>query len=200
MEKEFDYNGNELRYLFKTSGAGDDVILMHGYHFKAETWEESNTINILSDAGFNTYSLDMPGYPNSKSRFDLDDDGMVDLIEKFRRNVIGSNIHLLGASASGYYALLYAMKHQDKLKSLVLVAPADTMNLSDEKLEKIKVDVLLIYGSEDGLIRDADRLKELMENSKIEIIKGTHHACYLEKPTEFNEILKEFLMDHISTG
>ncbi|MDP8012941.1 MAG: hypothetical protein RAK22_02460, partial [Nanoarchaeota archaeon] len=81
MEKEFDYNGNKLRYLFEASNAGDNVILMHGYHFKAETWEESNTVDTLFNAGFNTYSLDMPGYPNSKSRFNLDVNEMVNLIE-----------------------------------------------------------------------------------------------------------------------
>ncbi len=62
-------------------------------------------------------------------------------------------------------------------------------------LLKIKVPTYIITGEEEKLapIKNSVRLKNLIDNSRMEIIKGAGHFVMLEKPGEFNRIVKEFL-------
>ena len=62
-------------------------------------------------------------------------------------------------------------------------------------LLKIKVPTFIITGKEEKLapIKNSVRLKNLIDNSRMEIIEGAGHFVMLEKPAEFNRILKEFL-------
>ena len=62
-------------------------------------------------------------------------------------------------------------------------------------LLKIKVPTYIITGREEKLapIKNSVRLKNLIDNSKMEIIDGAGHFVMLEKPAEFNRIVTEFL-------
>ncbi len=62
-------------------------------------------------------------------------------------------------------------------------------------LLKIKVPTYIITGEEEKLapIKNSVRLKNLIGNSRMEIIKGAGHFVMLEKPREFNRIVSEFL-------
>lgn len=64
-----------------------------------------------------------------------------------------------------------------------------------EILLKIKVPTYIITGKEEKLapIKNSVRLKNLIDNSRMEIIEGAGHFVMLEKPVEFNRNLKEFL-------
>lgn len=62
-------------------------------------------------------------------------------------------------------------------------------------LLKIKVPAYIITGDEEKLapIKNSVRLKNLIDNSRMEIIKGAGHFVMLEKPDEFNKMLTNFL-------
>jgi len=191
-ENFFDYDGNLLRYL--SAGDGEkQAILMHGFHFKAETWEESKTIDTFVKNGYEVFSLDMPNFPNSKSKFEIDEDEIVKLIAEFAQNYINGRFTLLGASASGYIAIKYALEYQDTLEKLILVAPADYPETTDT----VKTRTLLIYGSNDPLIKQIDNVKKLFTNQVVYIIEGAGHACYLNRSKEFNELIDKFLKNSI---
>ena len=62
-------------------------------------------------------------------------------------------------------------------------------------LEGILVPALLIVGSEDKLTptADAELMKREIRGSRLEVIEGASHLSNLERPTEFNRALLNFL-------
>ena len=66
------------------------------------------------------------------------------------------------------------------------------------KIQDLKIPVLLIWGKNDNVVpleeygRD---LKEKIASSKLLILNDAGHSAYLDKPAEFNEILKDFVAE-----
>lgn len=66
----------------------------------------------------------------------------------------------------------------------------------DGLLEKIPNNVLIVCGDMDKEtpLYMARRMHKLIKHSHLEIIKGAGHFAFLEKPNEFNILVKEFLL------
>tara|TARA_B100000787_G_scaffold157961_1_gene135071 strand:+ start:368 stop:1132 length:765 start_codon:yes stop_codon:yes gene_type:complete len=64
-----------------------------------------------------------------------------------------------------------------------------------EYLQNIKNDTLIIWGDKDKAYNynQIETLNNNISNSDLKIIKGCSHNVHLEKPDEFNKIVKEFL-------
>jgi|ERR1044071_977861 pimeloyl-ACP methyl ester carboxylesterase len=62
-------------------------------------------------------------------------------------------------------------------------------------LEEIFVPALILVGSEDQLTppSDAELMKREIRGSRLEIIEGASHLSNLERPAEFNLVVKSFL-------
>lgn len=69
-------------------------------------------------------------------------------------------------------------------------------NLTDS-LPKIKVPVLLIWGKNDGIVPldIANKMNNLIKNSKIEVIDNSKHAVPWTHSEEFTRKMNKFLMD-----
>ena len=81
-----------------------------------------------------------------------------------------------GHSLGGAAASIYASKHQDAIDSLLLLASYSTKDISDSK-----IDVISIYGSEDGVL-NYDSYEKYKKNlplsAKEVIIKGGNHSGF----------------------
>ena len=66
----------------------------------------------------------------------------------------------------------------------------------DGLLNKIECPTMAIYGSDDDQtpIYMGRRLQSRMKNCKLFVMEGCNHFCYLQKPTLFNSVVKEFLL------
>jgi len=66
-----------------------------------------------------------------------------------------------------------------------------------ENLKNIKNPTLIIWGDQDKAynFNQVDTLNKNIPNSKLKIIEGCSHNVHLEKPDEFNEVLKYFLAE-----
>jgi len=66
-----------------------------------------------------------------------------------------------------------------------------------ENLKNIKNPTLIIWGEQDKAynFNQVDTLNKNIPNSKLKIIEGCSHNVHLEKPDEFNEVLKYFLAE-----
>jgi pimeloyl-ACP methyl ester carboxylesterase len=65
-----------------------------------------------------------------------------------------------------------------------------------DRLAAIEIPVLIVWGRNDLLVPvgDAERYRRLIgDNARVEILDDTGHAPMLERPTRFNELLREFL-------
>jgi len=165
--------------------------------------------------------------------------------------------HVLGNSLGGHIAQLYALKHPEKVHSMILTGSSGlfenafgstflkrgdynfikervaktfydpliaTKEMVDEVFKSvndrsralrllyaaksairenledlipnIKSPTLLIWGKQDEITPPfvAERFHELLENSEVFFIDKCGHAPMMEKPIEFNELLKAFLL------
>ena len=66
----------------------------------------------------------------------------------------------------------------------------------DNLLPKIKNKTLIVFGEKDTEtpIYMAKKLNKNIKNSKLIIIKGAGHFCFLENPNKFNLEVREFLL------
>ena len=85
----------------------------------------------------------------------------------------------------------------DRNKAIRVVVTAKSAlrhNLAD-KLEKIDQPTLLIWGKQDTItpLFVGEKFNELIKNSTLSIVDECGHAPMMEKPDEFNSILKDFL-------
>lgn len=67
---------------------------------------------------------------------------------------------------------------------------------AENEVHKIENETLIIVGDEDRVVpkENGFRLKDKIKNSKIEVIKEAGHLCFIEKPQDFNEVVKNFLI------
>ena len=66
-----------------------------------------------------------------------------------------------------------------------------------EELPRISCPTLVIWGSDDTMVsvRHADKLVELIPESRAEIMERTGHVAMLERPDRFNRLLAEFMAE-----
>ncbi|NOT36664.1 MAG: alpha/beta hydrolase [Saprospiraceae bacterium] len=88
----------------------------------------------------------------------------------------------------------------DRLKAIRIIATAKSAirhNLAD-KLDRIKVPTLIIWGKNDGVTPPfvGEKFNELIKGSEIYFLEKCGHAPMMEKPDEFNRILENFLDKH----
>ena len=65
-----------------------------------------------------------------------------------------------------------------------------------ENLKNIKNETLIVWGDKDTSYNfdQVDTLNKNIKNSKLEIFKGCSHNVHLEKPDEFNNLIKNFII------
>src|SRR3954451_21218722 len=66
-----------------------------------------------------------------------------------------------------------------------------------DRLDDVKVPVLLVWGSDDNLVpvKDADEFERLIPNARKVILDDTGHVPMLERPSAFNDLVVEFLAE-----
>ena len=67
----------------------------------------------------------------------------------------------------------------------------------EEELPKISCPTLIVWGANDQLVsvKDAERLEDLIPDSRRKVFERTGHVAMLERPERFNRLLREFLAD-----
>jgi pimeloyl-ACP methyl ester carboxylesterase len=192
MEHSLSIQGLRIRYLQK--GTGIPIVLLHGYSFYAETWVEIGLFDELA-GDYSMYSFDMPY--GAKSRSDKFSAGNRDEYAEFLNNMLKTlNIKkpiLIGASISGEITLRYLI-HGYSAQAATVVGPVGIKNLGTQ-LDRVSIPLLAIWGDKDTISSPADSkiLEAHVKNAEIRIIEGAGHACYLDKPAKFTEIVKDFL-------
>ncbi|MHB1907641.1 MAG: alpha/beta fold hydrolase [Nitrososphaerales archaeon] len=180
------------------------IVLFHGNAFSLDDWEKTKTIQKLSEEGYHVCAIDLPIGAGSKSskvdptKYPRVSD-LAPVIEEIFEKLGIKDAIIVGPSMGGAYALGYSITHEKNVRALVLIAPS-LGRLDDEEKEKIqelKVPVLLIWGKNDSVVpleygRD---LKEKIVSSKLLILNDAGHSAHLDKPGEFNEILNDYVAD-----
>ncbi|MCP3959830.1 MAG: alpha/beta hydrolase [bacterium] len=187
---ELKLSGSRLHFL----GAGDPeaptVLLLHGARFSSQTWRELGTIELLARQGFRALALDLPGFGSSEAtetppgRFLLT---LLPLVSE--RPVV-----VVSPSMSGRFSLPVVTERPNLLAGYVPVAPAG-LEAHLKRLEGSKVPTLIFWGEEDKMIplKLGQQMSRAMTNSRLVVLEGAQHPCYLDKPLDFHRELLQFL-------
>jgi len=105
------------------AGQGPVVLLLHGLGSSLDTWRRN--VEPLADAGFTVLAPDLPGHGDSEKPDALDygPRTAVDFTGQFLSALGVERASLVGNSAGGLVAALFALENPEKTCRLALVAP-----------------------------------------------------------------------------
>ncbi|GJP61777.1 hypothetical protein CLOP_g18911 [Closterium sp. NIES-67] len=178
--------------------SGMTVVLLHGRAFEAKTWKDIGTIDHLAAAGHRVIAVDLPGgkgrTSDSLSTRAAHEGFLAVLWQHFD---LTNRSVLVSPSLSGRYSLPFVAQ-QSRLKTgrqlggYVPVAPVMVNSYSD-KISGSEVPALVLNGERDNPER-AHFLAGLFVNHRVVIFKGAGHACYMDQPGFFNDLVGQFVM------
>ena len=181
--------GAKLHALIAGADGPASLLLLHGAAFNAETWRKLGTLAHLAGAGCKAIALDLPGHGESPP-------ATVDPPSLLRAAIAALAIPppiLVAPSMSGRFAFPLIVQHPQSIAAFVPVAPVG-VNEHAQRLPEVKLPTLIVWGDQDRLmpVAEAARLQRLMPGSRVVILPGARHPCYLDRPAEFHAALIEF--------
>ena len=183
MSRFASYDGTEIE--FRRLGAGRPLVCLPGGPGRASEY--------LGDLG---------GLPGSRQLVQADTRGtgasasadpstyrcdrLVADVEALRAHLGLERFDLLGHSAAGDLALLYAAAHPGRIDHLILLTPG---------LQAVGVQALIYAGELDFASTPgaAARAAELFLSSKVVVQPGTAHYPWLDDPAWFRSAIDSFL-------
>ncbi|MGC9099301.1 MAG: alpha/beta fold hydrolase [Candidatus Micrarchaeia archaeon] len=187
IEETFEYKGIKFIYFksIASSNSRKNIILLHGYSFNSQIWEDVGLVKLLNELGYNVYAIDIPGFPKSRNK--SGDSIFLDFLKAFSDPL--GNVSILGSSAGGHLAAKFAEAFPEKVSQLILVG---AVGLEEMRLQK-KIRILGIWGRNDKVSNpiSAKKIIESFGGRFVEI--DGNHACYLDSPEEFKKAIEEFL-------
>ncbi|XP_066922482.1 putative protein-lysine deacylase ABHD14B [Clytia hemisphaerica] len=177
------------------------VVLLHSDKLDSTVWENIKTLEMLYNLGYRAIAIDLPGFGKSyryKAPTQTYDKAVI--LEIVLKELDATNCILVVPSMSGSYALPLVIRGSFSLNGFVAISPHFTERFTKTEYTLLKTPTMIIYGQTDKDYgeKSANDLMNIPD-SKIHVIKGAGHACYLQNPEEFNEVLKTFL-DEIKSG
>lgn len=114
--------GLNVRYV--QAGDGPVVLLLHGLASSLLTWYCN--IDVLADAGYRVIAPDLPGHGDSDkpSHLDYGPDSAANFVYDFSQELGLMRFSLVGSSAGGLIAGLFAMEHPAMVERMALVGSA----------------------------------------------------------------------------
>ncbi len=185
-EGKYNFKNNTFLYYYSLSSQYKlNLLLLHGYSFNSSVWEKINIISKLERLNINIYAFDIPGFPHSRNKEDISLDEKLDLLNSFI-NRIGEPFVVLGASAGGFIAIKLSFL-SNLVSNLILVGAVglETINIDELKPS------LFIWGENDNISK---QIEITNKKHKVYILSNASHACYLDKPMEFNDIVIRYLL------
>lgn len=115
-------DGKELHYVSK--GTGVPVVLVHGSLADYSYWEEANQITPLAEQYRVVAYSRRFNHPNRNEPVE-DHSAVVEAADlaAFLEELAFDEVHLVGHSYGAYTALLFALEHPGRVRSLVLAEP-----------------------------------------------------------------------------
>ena len=163
--------------------------------FTADTWDNLGTLDVLCDASFGVFALDMLGFGKSSGRR-LNQHVAADVLKQILDKLQINKAVLIGPSMGGGIVLSFSIKYTSYVTGLVLIAPA---GLNDDvildNLKKLNMPVLLFCGEQDRVfsLKMSSILTNQLPIVNLVVCPKARHPCYLDTPDLFHEQLLKFL-------
>ena len=190
QSKFINLEGGKIHYLGVGKEDQPSVLFLHGASFKAKTWQDLGTLQLIAEKGYYALAIDLPGYGDSSLVSVRPDQFLLIVLEALN---LDSPI-VISPSMSGGYSLPMVAHDADKLSGFVAVAPVNISKYA-QQLKGIDLPTLAIWGSNDRIVptQMANKLVELMPNTTKVILTNAGHACYMRATNEFHHHLMQFI-------
>jgi pimeloyl-ACP methyl ester carboxylesterase len=120
-EGGFDWRGH--RIAFTRRGSGPAILLIHGIHPAAWSYEWHDNVDPLA-RGNTVYTIDLLGFGrSSRPAIRYSARLYISLISEFVDKVIGERCTLVATSLSGAYAIVLAARDPQRFPAVALIAP-----------------------------------------------------------------------------
>jgi pimeloyl-ACP methyl ester carboxylesterase len=182
--------GHKMHLLTAGPAKGRAVLLLHGGKFKASTWKNLGTLQVLADAGYRAVAIDLPGTGMSPG-WKLDPRTfLADLIGQLN---IGRPV-VISPSRSGNLSLPLILDHPEKVSGYVPIAPVGAKEYAS-RLKQNPVPALVVWGELDQLFPPAlaKTLAAGFKTAEVVILPKAKHPAYLDQPELFHAALLKFL-------
>jgi pimeloyl-ACP methyl ester carboxylesterase len=127
-EGGFDWRGR--RISFTRRGQGPPLLLIHGIHAAAWSYEWHDNVDHLARTN-TVYTLDLLGFGRSdRPAIRYSARLYISLISDFVDQVIGDPCVLVASSLSGAYAVVLGARDPQRFPAVILVAPAGLIRLN----------------------------------------------------------------------
>ena len=164
------------------------VVFLHSDMTDVHIWQEIETLQFLKRNGYRGTALGMKFKLTSTDEFDK-----AIILQNTLLEIRAQRMVLVVPSSSGSYGLLVVIRGSLKLKGFVAIAPSNTDHFSQLEYKNLNTSTLIIYGDSDTQGLSAARNLLHIPNSRVEVMRGTSHLCYIQRPQEFHQILLSFL-------
>jgi len=170
-----------------------NILLLHGQSFKSETWLKLETIHFLAASGYNVIAVDLPGFGNSPKP-DVSSDERGDVLESLILKLDIAPCVIVSPSYSGSFAIPLLKTRPELLKGFIPIAPTSTGLMTKEEYQAVKVPTLILRGNHDERlgVESVNNLK-FIPTSRLFEIQNAGHACYMNEPDVFHEVVYNFL-------
>ncbi len=149
----------DIDFSFLEGGVaeGEILLMVHGYSASKDSW------NLLSDQLTESYRIlqvDLPGHGGTRAPkdFDYDLENQAEALHAFIEAMGLQRVHLLGNSMGGAVAMLYADRHPERLKTLILVDSAGVKSPKQSPFEEA-----LEKGQNPLIVQDDASFQGMME-------------------------------------
>lgn len=120
--KTVDAAGRQLQYLEIGAGAGDPMVMLHGFGGDLNTWM---FVQPMLAEKSRTIALDLPGHGSSAKDVGAGDaEAFVGTVEAALERLGIKGARLVGHSMGGAIAVMVAARRPDLVSALTLIAPA----------------------------------------------------------------------------
>ena len=128
--EEGGFEWRERRIAFTKRGEGPPILLIHGIHAAAWSYEWRNNVDYLARSN-TVYTIDLLGFGRSdRPPIRYSARLFISLISDFVGRVIGEPCVLVASSLSGAYAAVLAARDPQRFPALVLIAPSGLVRLN----------------------------------------------------------------------
>ncbi|GFR50393.1 hypothetical protein Agub_g12609, partial [Astrephomene gubernaculifera] len=173
------------------------AIFLHGAKYTSDFWLKLGTLKLVAESGVRAMAIDLPGFGDTPALPYSDNNMRSELLKTVIEAAwpkVNSTIILISPSMSGRYSLPFLDRHGTMLSSFVAVAPIGVTDWGGpwEDVHRF-VCALGVYGANDKLVPDADRLLRLFQHTWKVVIPGAGHRSYEDKPDVFHNVLITFM-------
>jgi pimeloyl-ACP methyl ester carboxylesterase len=129
--EEGGFEWRDRRIAFTKHGEGPPILLIHGIHAAAWSYEWRNNIDALARTN-TVYTIDLLGFGRSdRPAIRYSARLYIALISDFVSRVIDEPTVLVASSLSGAYAIVLAARDPDRFPAVALIAPSGLVRLNE---------------------------------------------------------------------